>query len=67
MTLENKEVIGKRVGDISPTENFIIVAIYENGKITIPSTDLILKQGMKVSVLVKSKYARTLLKRFTKS
>jgi trk system potassium uptake protein TrkA len=66
MTVENKEVIGKKVGDISPTENFIIVAIYENGDINIPSQDMILNSGMKISVLVKTKYARNVLKRFTK-
>jgi trk system potassium uptake protein TrkA len=66
MTVENKEVIGKKVGDISPTENFIIVAIYENGDINIPSQNMILNSGMKISVLVKTKYARNVLKRFTK-
>ncbi len=66
MTLENKEVIGKRVGDISPSENFIIVAVYENGNINIPKPEMILGQGMKISVLVKTKYAKDVLKRFTK-
>lgn len=66
IALENKNVVGKRVGDISPNENFIIVAIYENGDITIPSQDMILTNGMKISVLVKTKYAKEVMKRFTK-
>jgi len=64
--LENEKVVGKRVGDISPTEDFIIVAVYENGDITIPKADIVLKKGMKVSILVKTKSAREVMKRFTK-
>lgn len=64
ITLENKGVINKRVSDISPNENFIIVAVYENGNITIPKPDMVLKKNMKISVLVKSKYAKDVMKRF---
>ena len=64
ITLENKGVINKRVSDISPNENFIIVAVYENGNITIPKPDMILEKDMKISVLVKSKYAKDVMKRF---
>lgn len=66
ITLENKGVIGKRIGEISPTENFIIVAVYENGNITIPKPDMILRKGMKISILVKSKHVRDIMKKFTK-
>ncbi len=64
--LENKKVIGKKIGDISPTEDFIIVAVYENGDITIPKPEIILKEGMKVSILVKTKAAREVMKQFTR-
>ena len=64
ITLENNGVINKRVSDISPNENFIIVAVYENGNITIPKPDMVLKKNMKISVLVKSKYAKDVMKRF---
>lgn len=64
ITLENKGVINKRVADISPNENFIIVAVYENGNITIPKPDMVLKKDMKISVLVKSKYAKDVMKKF---
>ncbi len=66
ITLENDKVIGKRIGDVSPTKNFIIVAIYENGDITIPHPDMILNKGNKVSILVKSKFAKEVMKKFTK-
>ena len=64
--LDNEKAIGKRIGDISPTENFIIVALYENGNITIPKPEMILKKDMKISILVKTKYAKEIMKRFTK-
>ena len=64
--LENEKVVGKKIGDISPTDDFIIVAVYENGHITIPKPEIVLKKGMKVSILVKTKAARAVMKRFTK-
>ncbi len=66
LTLENDKVIGKKIGDISPTNNFIIVAIYENGDITIPNPNMVLNKGNKVSILVKSKFAKEVMKKFTK-
>ena len=64
--LENEKVVGKKISEVSPTEDFIIVAVYENGDITIPKPDIVLKKGMKVSILVKTKAAREVMKRFTK-
>ena len=66
LTVDHEKTIGKRVGDLSPTDDFIIVAIYEKGKILIPKPDMILNKGMKVSVLVKTKFAQDVLKRFSK-
>jgi trk system potassium uptake protein TrkA len=66
ITLENERVIGKKLGDVSPHENFIIVAVYENGNISIPRQDMILEKGMKISILVKTKFAKEVMKRFTK-
>ena len=65
-TVDSEMSIGKKVGELSPTDDFIIVAIYENGNIVIPKPDMVLKEGMKVSVLVKTKFAQDVLKRFTK-
>jgi len=64
--LENEKIVGKKIGDISPTDDFIIVAVYENGDITIPKPDIVLKKGMKVSILVKTAAARAVMKKFTK-
>lgn len=66
LTLENDKVIGKKIGDVSPTDNFIIVAIYENGDIIIPKPNMVLNKGNKVSILVKSKFAKEVMKKFTK-
>jgi trk system potassium uptake protein TrkA len=66
LTLENDKVTGKKIGDVSPTDNFIIVAIYENGDIIIPKPDTVLNKGNKVSILVKSKFAKEVMKKFTK-
>lgn len=65
-TVDHEKTIGKRVGDLSPTNDFIIVALYENNNIVIPKPDMVLKEGMKVSILVKTKFAQDVLKRFTK-
>jgi trk system potassium uptake protein TrkA len=65
-TVDYEKTIGKKVSDLSPTDDFIIVAIHEKGKIIIPQPDMILKEGMKISVLVKTKFAKKVRKRFTK-
>jgi len=66
INLDNEKAIGKKIGDISPTKDFIIVALYENGNIIIPKPEMILKKDMKISILVKTKYAKEIMKRFTK-
>jgi len=65
ITVKNKKVVGKRVGDISPTDDYIIVAIYKNGEITIPREDIILKEGDKISILVKTKAVNDIIKMCT--
>ena len=54
MTITNDKVVGKRIKDISPTKDYIIIATYEkDGKLVIPQPDNTLARGEKVSVLVK--------------
>lgn len=66
MTIGNDKVVGKRIKEVSPTKDFIIIATYPNGKLVIPQEDNILARGEKVSVLVKrgsfSKASKTLEK-----
>jgi trk/ktr system potassium uptake protein len=64
--LDNEEAIGKKIGDISPTEDFIIVALYENRGVIIPKPYMVLKKDMKISILVKTKFAKEIMQKFTK-
>lgn len=53
MTITNDKVVGKRIDQISPTKDFIIIAMYQGGKLVIPQEDSVIARGEKVSVLVK--------------
>ncbi|MBM4240235.1 MAG: TrkA family potassium uptake protein [Euryarchaeota archaeon] len=66
VSVKNTEIIGEKIGDISPTDDYIICAIHENGEIKIPKPDMVLKEGNKVSVLVKTKAVRKVVKMFIK-
>ena len=63
--LENDKYVGKTIGDVSPDDNFLIVAVYEKDNLQIPKPEMILKKGMKISILVKTKYAQKVVKMFT--
>ncbi len=65
LKVENQKSIGKKIGDVSPDDNFLIVALYENGNLLIPKPDMVLKKGMKISVLVKTEYSQKIVKMFT--
>jgi len=54
ISIQNSRVIGKKIGDLSPTDNYIIAAIHQNGHIAIPRDDWVLKRNEKISVLVKT-------------
>ena len=43
----------KKIGEISPTKDYIIIATYQKGKLVIPQTDSVISRGEKVTVLVK--------------
>ncbi len=53
MTITNDKVVGKRIKDVSPTKDYIIIAMNKNGKLEIPQGDNIIARGEKVSILVK--------------
>lgn len=63
--VKNKSVIGKRIMDVSPTDDYIIAALYKNGEITIPKKDNILNEGDRISVLVKRNAVKKTTKLFT--
>ena len=54
ITITNSKVFNKKVSEFSPTKEFIISAIHEDGNITIPVGDETLKEGCRISILVKS-------------
>lgn len=64
--VENPKVIGKSIGELSPKENYIICAIYKHGdrEITIPQPDMVLEAGYKVSILIKTKFIKKVVKMF---
>jgi trk system potassium uptake protein TrkA len=64
MSVQNKKIISKRVSDVSPTEDYIIVAIHHNGNITIPKADMVLKENDRISVLVKTQAVKKTAKLF---
>jgi trk system potassium uptake protein len=66
ISVENDKVVGKKIGDISPTENYIIAAIYKNKEITIPKDETVLARGDRIFILVKSSAVKATAKMFTK-
>ena len=66
MTITNDKTVGKRVGDVSPTKDYIIIAMNKNGKLEIPQPDNIIARGEKVSVLVKRGSFSKVSKKFEK-
>jgi trk system potassium uptake protein len=66
--VKNKNLIGKTMGDLSPTDDYIICGMHENDedKITIPTPDTVLKEGCRISVLVKKDSMGKVLDFFTK-
>lgn len=65
ITVTNEKLFGKNTSDISPTKDFIISAIYDNKDIIIPDDTTILKEGCKISVLVKKNAVKKVEELFT--
>lgn len=64
ITVTNKKVFNKKISELSPTKDFIISAIYENGNISIPQGNETLKEGCRISILVKSYAVKQVEKMF---
>ena len=58
LKLENKKLFGKRVLDYSPTENYIVCAVYKETELIIPQKDTIFEENQKISVITKSDYVK---------
>ncbi|MCD7782136.1 MAG: TrkA family potassium uptake protein [Methanosphaera sp.] len=56
--IENKDLFGKNVLDYSPTENFIVCAVYEENQLIIPQKNTVFHENQKISVLTKSDYVQ---------
>lgn len=66
MTVTNDKVIGKKISEISPTKDYIIIATYPNGELMIPQNDTVLSRGEKISILVKQGAFKKIGKKFEK-
>ncbi len=65
VSVKNKKVIGKKIGDISPTPDYIIVSMHEDGKIIIPMMDTVIEEDCKISILAKTGSIKKVIDLFT--
>lgn len=66
LIVNNKKAVGKRIGDVSPTDNYIITAVYKSNELTIPESDMVLEAGDRILVLVKTPKVKKVTGIFTK-
>ena len=66
--IENKKAIGKKISDLSPTKDYIICAIYKSPdyEILMPESDMILEEGDRISILIKTQFIKEVVKKFLK-
>ena len=65
LTVKTKKVIGKEIREISPTDDFIIAALHDNGNIIIPKENMVLGENNLISVLVKANAVKKVTQMFT--
>ena len=65
LSVNNSKIFGKKIGDISPTDDYIIAAVHKNGEIKIPKDGMMLKKGNRISILVKTHAIKAVTKKFT--
>ncbi len=64
MIITNEKVIGKKISELSPTDDYMIIAIYHGEKLKIPRNDMTLNLGNKISILVKRGSFKKAAKKF---
>lgn len=66
--VENNNVIGRKIGDLSPKNDYVICAIYKAPKyeILMPEPNITLEKGDKISILIKTTSIKTVVKKFIK-
>ena len=67
ISVKSKKVIGKSIGQISPSKNFIVVMCRKNGETLIARDDIVLEKEDVVTVLVKDSAIKKTKKFFTKT
>jgi trk system potassium uptake protein len=66
LSVNNSKIFGKKIGDLSPTDDYIIAAVHKNGEIKIPKDGMMLKEGNRISILVKTPAIQAVTKKFTR-
>jgi trk system potassium uptake protein TrkA len=64
ITVENEKIAGKKVSEVSPTDDYVIIATYPENKLIIPKSDTVLSKGDKISILVKRESFNKVTKKF---
>ncbi len=66
LTVRNKELVGKLVNDISPTEDYIIITIYGEEEVIIPNNDTKIRYEDNIAILTKNNCIDKVKELFTK-
>lgn len=67
ISVKAKKVIGKQIGQISPTKDFIIIMCEKNDEELIANNDIVLEKDDTITVLVKRNAIKKTKKYFTKN
>jgi trk system potassium uptake protein len=64
--VENKNAIGKTIGELSPREDYVICAVYKapEYQIIMPEPNIKLNAGDKISILIKTNSIKNVVKKF---
>lgn len=66
LTITNPKIVGTKIKDVSPGDNYIIIGRYENNNLIIPQNNDILKENEELSIFLKKEYYEKVVKIFEK-